>query len=528
MSTGFWPAITRPLPKGDIVKENSPANSAMETPPVGKVSGLSLDQPALAEAQKGLTERPTMNIRTKIVLGFFLLFLFSAGVSITYLMLSISIDKKVKFMETLNNYTFEIQQARRYEKNFFLYRTNLTDALENVQIAREILKQKADSITAVVGQGHLNLMISHLDRYEKILNDLRVEQSRPTGKPHSISETETELRHLGAEMIFLARNLVDQERKQVEEITRLSRQLPLAFLIIFLGVVVYLTNFLAKQIVQPLNRFVDYTLRIAKGDYTPITAAKRYKDEFSRLAMAINWMMDQLQKNQEQYIQSRKMAAIGTLTSGIAHELNNPLNNICITTESLIDDLNDLSDQEKRKRLQDIYTQAERASGTVRNLLDFTRMGQPTFVSISTLELLNSTIKLARNEMELNNIRLNYFPETADIKIQGDFSQLQQVFLNLIINAIQAMPQGGTLGIQVKADDPDLTRIEVTDTGVGIPQSVIGQIFDPFFTTKEKGTGLGLSTSYSIIKKHGGKILVKSQLNQGTTFSVYIPHSKER
>jgi signal transduction histidine kinase len=239
-------------------------------------------------------------------------------------------------------------------------------------------------------------------------------------------------------------------------------------------------------------------------------------------------MMDQLQLNQEQYIQSRKMAAIGTLTSGIAHELNNPLNNICITAESLIDDLEHLSDPEKRKRLQDIYTQAERASGTVRNLLDFTRMGQPTFVSISADELLSSTLKLARNEMELNNIRLNTFPETSDIKIQGDFSQLQQVFLNLIINAIQAMPQRGTLGIQVKTDDPDFVRIEVTDTGVGIPQSVIGQIFDPFFTTKEKGTGLGLSTSYSIVKKHGGKIVVKSQINQGTTFSICIPKSKEK
>ena len=155
-------------------------------------------------------------------------------------------------------------------------------------------------------------------------------------------------------------------------------------------------------------------------------------------------------------------------------------------------------------------------------------MGQPTFVSVSTPELLNSTLKLARNEMEFNNIRLNYFPETSDIKIEGDFSQLQQVFLNLVINAIQAMPQGGTLGIQVKADDPDFVRIEVNDTGVGIPQSVIKQIFDPFFTTKEKGTGLGLSTSYSIVKKHGGKILVKSQINQGTTFSVFIPKSKER
>jgi two-component system NtrC family sensor kinase len=511
------------------MKENQSAFSPTESALYKKgVSGLSLEQPDLAEAQKGLTERPTMNIRTKIILGFSLLFLFSAGVSLAYLMLSISIDKKVKFMETVNQYTFEIQQARRFEKNFFLYRTNLPDALENVQTAREVLKQKADSITAVVGQGQLNMMISHLDQYEKLLNYLRAEQNQGAGNFPKAAEIETELRHHGAEMIFLARNLVDQERKQVEEITRLSRQLPLGFLIIFLGVMVYLTNFLAKQIVQPLNRFVDYTLRIAKGDFTPITAAKRYKDEFSRLAMAINWMMDQLQKNQEQYIQSRKMAAIGTLTSGIAHELNNPLNNICITAESMIDDLDDLSDQEKRKRLKDIYTQAERASGTVRNLLDFTRMGQPTFVPVSTNELLTSTLKLARNEMELNNIQLIYSPETADPKIQGDFSQLQQVFLNLAINAIQAMPHGGVLEIQVKTDDSNFTRIDVTDNGVGIPQSVIGQIFDPFFTTKEKGTGLGLSTTYSIIKKHGGKILVKSQINQGTTFSVYIPQSKER
>ncbi len=491
-------------------------------------TSLALDQPALAEAQKGLTERPARNIRTKIILGFFLLFLFSAGVSITYLMLSFSIDKKVKFMETLNNYTFEIQQARRYEKNFFLYRTNLPDALENVQTARELLKQKAASITAVVGQGDLNKMIAHLDRYEKLLNYLRPKQETPLGQTPSVSEIETELRQHGAEMIFLARNLVEQERKQVEEITRLSRQLPLAFLIVFLVVVVYLTNFLAKQIVRPLNRFVDYTMRIAKGDFTPITAAKRYKDEFSRLAMAINWMMDQLQKNQEQYIQSRKMAAIGTLTSGIAHELNNPLNNICITTESMIDDLENLPDQEKRKRLQDIYTQAERASGTVRNLLDFTRMGQPTFVPVSSHELLSSTLKLARNEMELNNIKLNYSPEKSDPKMLGDFSQLQQVFLNLVINAIQACPQGGTLTIQTKTDDPGMVQIDLSDTGVGIPQSIIEQIFDPFFTTKEKGTGLGLSTSYSIIKKHEGKIIVKSQINQGTTFSVFIPKSKER
>ncbi|HMK64655.1 MAG TPA: ATP-binding protein, partial [Thermodesulfobacteriota bacterium] len=205
-----------------------------------------------------------------------------------------------------------------------------------------------------------------------------------------------------------------------------------------------------------------------------------------------------------------------------------PLNNICITTESLLDELEDLPDEEKRKRLDDIYTQAERASGTVRDLLDFTRMGQPAFVPVSTQELLGSTLRLTRNEMELNHVALQYTPEAPDSMVLGDYSQLQQVFLNLVINAIQAMPQGGNLSIKVLDEDRQFVRIDVTDSGVGIPQAIIEQIFDPFFTTKEKGTGLGLSTSYSIIKKHSGKIEIKSQINRGTTFSVYIPKVKER
>ncbi|OGP50154.1 MAG: hypothetical protein A2Y79_07535 [Deltaproteobacteria bacterium RBG_13_43_22] len=491
--------------------------------------GLVLDEAALKEAQKGLVERPTMNIRTKIIMGFSLMFILCAVASITYLIMGGQVEKKIKFMETVNNYSFEIQQARRYEKNFFLYKTNLPDALETTQNAREILKKEGKNITAVISQEKLNLMLSHLSRYESLLGSLRELIPPGSGEnPVTLAKIEGELRQHGAEMIFMAANLVEKERKDVEAMTQWSRQVPLIFLAILLLVMIYLTRFLAQQIVLPLNRFVDYTLRIAQGDYTPITPAKRYKDEFSRLAIAINLMMDQLQKNQEQYLQTRKMASIGTLTSGIAHELNNPLNNICITTESLIDELESIKDEEKRKRLQDIYTQAERASGTVRNLLDFTRMGPPAFVPVSTQELIGSTLKLARHEMELNNIKLQYTPEVQDSRILGDFSQLQQVFLNLMINAIQAMPQGGQLSLRVNNDDEQFTRIEVSDTGVGIPQAVIEQIFDPFFTTKESGTGLGLSTSYSIIKKHGGKIEVTSQINQGSHFSVYLPKSKER
>jgi len=147
--------------------------SLIEGQPGPASQDLILDEAALKEAQKGLLERPTMNIRTKIILGFSLLFVLSAVASITYLIMSDRVDKKIKFMETVNRYSFEIQQARRYEKNFFLYKTNLNDALDTIQIAREILNKEGTHITTVIGQETLNIMLDHLNRYEGFLNSLR-------------------------------------------------------------------------------------------------------------------------------------------------------------------------------------------------------------------------------------------------------------------------------------------------------------------------------------------------------------------
>ncbi len=494
----------------------------MEAPSPRMMPDLMVDEPALADAQKGLAERPTMSIRRKIILGFVALFLLCAGASITFFYLGSRMDQKLKFMETVNYYIFQMQQAHKYERDFVLNQTKLSNALQNIQAAREILERETKNITAIFEQDKIDMMMAHLNRYEKMLKDLAVLKDAPG----SFSKIEEDSSQHWAEMISMAINLLEEERKGVEEISNLSRKLPLIFLGILLVVMVYLTHFLAKQIVRPLNNFVDYTLRIARGDFSPIRETKKYKDEFSRLAIAINWMMDQLQKNQEQYLQSRKMAAIGTLTSGIAHEINNPLNNICITAESLLEEIGEIPDGEKRKRLQDIYTQAERASGTVRNLLDFTRMDPSSSLPLSVDELMASTIRLVGHEMDLNNVELEYSVPGGLPKIQGDVSQLQQVFLNLIINSIQAMPRGGTLSITAESSDPEFVQILVTDTGFGIPPAILPHIFDPFFTTKEDGTGLGLSVSYGIVKKHGGKILVKSEVNQGTTFSVLMPRTK--
>jgi len=483
-----------------------------------------VDEVALADAQKGFAERPTMSIRRKIILGFVVLFLLCAVASITFFILGSRMDQKLKFMETANYYISQMQQAHKYERDFVLYQTHLSKALENIQAARKILEKESKNITAIFEQEKIDIMMAHLNRYQKLLNNLAVSKDH---SPGYFSKIEGDSSQHWTEMISMALNLLEEERKGVEEISNLSRKLPLIFLGILLVVMVYLTQFLAKQIVRPLNNFVDYTIRIARGDFSPIRETKKYKDEFSRLAIAINWMMDQLQKNQEQYLQSRKMAAIGTLTSGIAHEINNPLNNICITAESLLEEIDQIPDGEKRKRLQDIYTQAERASGTVRNLLDFTRMDPSSSLPLSADELMASTIRLVRHEMDLNNVELEYSVPEGLPKIQGDVSHLQQVFLNLIINSIQAMPQGGTLRITAESSDPEFVQILVTDTGLGIPPAILPCIFDPFFTTKENGTGLGLSVSYGIVKKHGGKILVKSEVNQGSTFSVFLPRANE-
>jgi two-component system NtrC family sensor kinase len=239
----------------------------------------------------------------------------------------------------------------------------------------------------------------------------------------------------------------------------------------------------------------------------------------------MNHMLEELKRRQDQLLESRKMAAIGTLTSGIAHELNNPLNNIGLTTESLLDNFDEYPEEQKRKMLDQIYQQVEIASGTVRNLLDFTRTERLPFTAVSIREVVESTLRLVQNELHLSNTALELDIENDLPAIRGNPRNLQQVFLNLFLNSIQAMPKGGTLSVEAKADSNGFIRVAVSDTGIGIPPQNLDKVFDPFFTTKEpgQGTGLGLSVSYSIIEKHRGRIAVESEVKKGTTFSVFLP-----
>jgi signal transduction histidine kinase len=483
-----------------------------------------------ADAQRALSERPSISIRARIALAFLICFLLMSGAALAGIHFISSVHESQQFLEKAGNFASEIQNARRYEKNFFLYKTNLVDGLNQVRAAERYLNRYADEMRRVIGARHFRMMKEDLARYEEALTRLMadIDGGKPGGMARRIIEAD--LRRYGSDLLAEAQEMVDRERLSVHAKMHTAKVVAIVAVVAMLLIMLYIAGFLTQQIVRPLGRFMRYTERIATGDYSPIFPRRKYRDEFSNLAMALNRMLGELKHNQEQLLQSRKMAAIGTLTSGIAHELNNPLNNIAVTTEVLIEDFGDYSDEEKLRMLHQIYSQVERSSGTVRNLLDFTRDERMPMADVSLRDVLFSTVRLVENEMTLNKVELE--TEIGDDlpRLMGNPRNLQQVFLNLFLNAIQAMPGGGTLRIRAEVDEEDdrLLRVDVTDTGRGIPEENLDRIFEPFFTTKEvgEGTGLGLTVTYGIIEKHGGRITATSEVDKGTTFSVFLPRQQ--
>jgi len=279
-----------------------------------------------------------------------------------------------------------------------------------------------------------------------------------------------------------------------------------------------------KNILRRLSSIRKATRDMAAGKFTPIHVPRAH-DETTNLIVSFNKMGEALKEKQDQLLQSKKMASIGTFSSGIAHEINNPLNNISLSADTLLEELDSMDKEEIKEILEDIMTQTERASKIVRNLLDFSRVHATETEPLHIDEVLQKTTKLIANELRIHKIALETKITDNLPLVFGDFQKLQQVFLNLIINAEQAIGEYGRIFIEAGLADNDTVRVDINDTGPGIDQEHLEQIFDPFFTTKEagKGTGLGLAIVYGIVKKHGGYIEVASKVGEGTTFSVYLP-----
>lgn len=479
------------------------------------------------QVEKALKERPSFSIRSRLLLGFMLFFILSAAAELTAIITLYKLEEKTRFLAIADRYTYEVQQARRFEKNYFLYQTNLQYVFDHVGPAEDIMKSSSNELRSVLGENNYNVLNAHLERYKELLFQLvaiDTIQSRSTRDEMAVIENE--LRQHGSQMMAFALQLSESELNTVRNMFKWAKLFPLIFLLFLLILVIYMANFLFRQISRRLSRLMEMTSRIADGDLTPITPQRKYRDEFTNVNLALNHMMHELKRRQELMIESHKLRAIGTLTAGIAHELNNPLNNITLTAAMLEEDYSDLNDEQRLELVRDLVKEAQRSERIVRNLLGFARKSEIETEHLEISDLIRETLKLAQNQIRLKGAAVKTSVPANLPKIYGDRQQLNQVFLNLILNALDAIDKSGRLSITAgTTSNYDFINIKFADNGSGIPAHILPSIFDPFFTTKptRKGTGLGLSVSKGIIEEHGGNIRVESEVNVGTTFFINLP-----
>jgi len=301
-------------------------------------------------------------------------------------------------------------------------------------------------------------------------------------------------------------------------------------------------GFLPIGTIEKCAVFIILAYVIALISEKRMAEQKKLQKSEERLKIAYH----KLKETQNQLIQHEKMAAMGRLASGFAHEIRNPLAIILMGIESLSTTLPE-KNKIVKKTIEKIKQAVNRANKIIIDTLQFSRMSEFKFESIDICKSLDETIDLIKHKAVLNNIKINRNYPQKHMRVKADKNMLQQVFLNLFMNAMDAMPRGGEIkvrvydkianqrGYKIGKRESDYFKIgdkiivvEIEDTGIGIPKNILSKIFDPFFTTKKvgEGTGLGLSVVHLIIDQHRGIIDVESEVNKGTKFIIMLPLAK--
>lgn len=350
---------------------------------------------------------------------------------------------------------------------------------------------------------------------------------------------------------------------KVNESIAEARDTAILLMLVVLILAILILTFFVRLVTKPIEMLVEVTDQVSRGDLNQQVDIKQH-DEIGHLANTFNKMIESLRQSrdeieehnrtleerivartreleqaQAQLIQSEKMGAIGQLAAGVAHELNNPLGGILGYAQFALEKMKKSPPDKTSSKnidkyihyLTNIETQVRRCKSIVQNLLRFSRASHiAEFEEIDVNKIIEDTIAFVEHQLHMNQIELRVALDPNLPSIQGNSGQLQQVFTNLIINAMHASAAESEIKIISRYSPPmgefdGAVELWVIDQGTGIAPENIKKVFEPFFTTKEvgKGTGLGLSVSYGIIKSHGGEIKVDSTVGEGTTFTVILP-----
>ena len=382
----------------------------------------------------------------------------------------------------------------------------------------------------------------------RVLNIVQPIYNEPACYNASCHVHPTNQRILGIVEVDLSLELLDHSIKQQGIAITVY---VLAFSVVISGVLcIIIWNFVST----PVSILAQGMRRVAAGDLDFKIAINR-KDEIGELANTFNTMSDELRraKNesmewsntlekkveekteaihraQQQLIHSEKLASLGRMAAGVAHEINSPLTGIVTFGHLLLKKFPEGT--EDREDIEVIIDQANRCSNIIKGLLGFARATTADKAPTNINDVLNSTLNIVKNKADFFNIKLSTSLDPSLAMVKADAPQLQQVFLNMIVNAADACEGKGSITIttsNVNDSGQDYAQVEFKDTGHGIKDEALEKIFEPFFTTKPvgKGTGLGLAVSHGIIQDHGGKITISTKIGEGTSFFIWLPALKE-
>ena len=470
---------------------------------------------------------PKLNLRKKMICCFLLYLAFYGVYGTTFLRGFNSFNEEVSLLMHASNLSNICLEIRRYEKNFIIRHDeeDFRRVGQYVDEAQKYVPKVKNDLRLIQHPSYLEDLQKTLSDYELTFSAFKTECA--LGSSDLECKPRVSLRNLGQKLVRITEELVEYEQHKMVSFISNFRQLLFMSIVILVLLSLFTMFFLYSAVILPLKSIEKAAAEVAAGTFRKLPLPKNH-DEVSSVLQAFNQMVTELGLRQEQLFQAKKLSSIGTLASGTAHQINNPLNNISTSCQLALAETDEIQSPFTVKMLQTIDQETQRAGEIVRGLLEFSRARTFSIQAVPLKTIINKAMQLVASEVPAGITVEHDVPD--DLILSLDTQKMVEALINLIINAIHAIKEPpGLVSIWTKEVEGENVVLNIEDTGEGIEKENIQKIFDPFFTTKKEGngTGMGLAVVYGIIKKQNGTIRVKSSKDRGTRFIITLPLSRD-